>query len=283
MGRLEEHVFELPEVCKKNLTDFSNATETNSQAWGATVISPILMSLAGIVGNIVALVVLRRTKTRGVFYTLVAGLAWTDLTGIILTTPATIAIYANGRRWVGGEVFCKFNGFLMVCFGLATPLIVCAMAVERFLSVRCTFIHSKQCNRGSARVTLVMLWITVMVFGILPLFGFGRFSVQYPCTWCFLDFQTDIQILNAYGYLYSTVNIIVILIMVICNIYVMVALLHVRYLKKKAGSQQGTIELSYYHGKKKKKQRDIELQMFALLFAITIVFAVCWVPLMVSK
>ncbi|KAK3090041.1 hypothetical protein FSP39_008745 [Pinctada imbricata] len=276
---MREQTFVLPSVC--NATQ-ENGTDTDSAAWGATVISPILMSLAGTVGNILALIVLRRTKTRGVFYTLVAGLAWTDLLGILLTSPATIATYANGRRWVGGPVFCKLNGFLMVCFGLATTLIVCAMAVERFLSVRCAFIHSKQCNRGSARVTLVILWISVMILGILPLFGFGRFTVQYPCTWCFLDFHSRDPLMDAYAYLYSVINLTVIVVMSICNVYVMVTLLHVRYLKQRAGSQRGNIEFTYTTGnKKKKKQRSVELQMFVLLFAITIVFTTCWVPLMI--
>jgi prostaglandin E receptor 4 len=62
------------------------------------------MSLAGLLGNILALYVLYRNKSQSVFYTLVAGLAWTDLTGILLTSPVTVAEYVNNREWIGKEL-----------------------------------------------------------------------------------------------------------------------------------------------------------------------------------
>jgi Na+/H+-translocating membrane pyrophosphatase len=77
--------FTLPEFCNRT---FNNGTfSESSQTSGATIISPVLMSLAGLLGNILAVYVLYRNKSQSVFYTLVAGLAWTDLTGILLTCP----------------------------------------------------------------------------------------------------------------------------------------------------------------------------------------------------
>jgi prostaglandin E receptor 4 len=255
---------------------------------GATIVSPVIMFLAGALGNLLAITVLWRTKSeirRTMFYTLVAGLAWTDLTGILLTSPLTIAAYANGRTWIGGESMCKFSGFTMICFGLATPLIVCAMAVERFLAVQSTYFYSKRCHRNAAKSIVVSIWLFVMLFGILPLFGFGRYVVQYPGTWCFLDFHSNDPGHNAYGYLYAIFNLALVVTMTLCNGYVMLTLFHVRYLKRQAHAHIApTVNINDEEGmqSKGKKQHDVERQMIVLMCTITTVFAVCWAPLMVS-
>lgn len=277
------------DVCNKTVST-NNSSAGKTEAWGATIVSPVLMFLAGTLGNTFALIVLRKKgrSANSIFYTMVAGLAWTDLTGIILTSPATLAAYLNDRKWFGGDEFCRFNGFVMVCFGLSTPLIVGCMAIERFLSVRCTFNHSKFFNIGRARVTLIAIWLFVLIIGIMPLFGFGQFVVQYPCTWCFFDFHSNDPLLNGYGYLYASLHFAVLSIMIVCNTYVMFTLLHVRYLKKRAESAQGELE---HHpttpggvtANKKRKQRNTELQMFVLMCVLTVVFLVCWTPLMVRE
>ncbi|XP_060082196.1 prostaglandin E2 receptor EP4 subtype-like [Ylistrum balloti] len=283
----EPSSFTLPTIC--NYSDYEDRdNETfGTHHRGATIISPVLMGSAGIIGNILALYVLHKNKSSSVFYTLVAGLAWTDLSGIILTSPVTILSYSNGRKWVGGDILCKFNGFVMICFGLSTPLIVCAMAIERFLAIKYPLIHSQRCNYGCARIILITLWIVVLLFGVLPLFGVGTYTVQYPCTWCFLDFHSNNPIANSYGYLYASVNLAVVLIMTSCNCYVMFALLRVRYLKRVALSQNGSLEVCEVNGgrryrRKKRNQKDLELQMIILMCVLTTVFAMCWAPLMVQ-
>ncbi|XP_061175011.1 prostaglandin E2 receptor EP3 subtype-like [Saccostrea echinata] len=271
-----------PLICNETS---ANKTATRSEAWGATIVSPVIMFIAGTLGNILALVVLRKGRSsNSIFYTMVAGLAWTDLTGIILTSPATVAAYLNDRKWFGGDEFCRFNGFVMVCFGLSTPLIVSSMAIERYLSLRCTFTHSKLFNKGRAKLALIAIWLFVIIIGILPLFGFGKFVVQYPCTWCFFDFHSKDPLLNGYGYLYASLNLAVLSVMVVCNTYVMFTLLHVRYLKKKAETVQGELEHQTTSGiasNKKRKQRNTEIQMFVLMCFLTTVFLICWTPFMV--
>ncbi|XP_046334193.1 prostaglandin E2 receptor EP4 subtype-like [Haliotis rufescens] len=275
----------------KNMTP--NDTSEAKYAIGATIMSPIIMSLAGVVGNVLALVVLQKTKTeirRMMFYTLVAALACTDLAGILLTTPVTVAAYMNRREMPGGKGLCKFNAFIMVCFGLATPLIVCAMAVERFLAIKCTYFYSKHCTPQNARITVVVLWAFVFFFGALPLFGFGDYTLQYPHTWCFLNFRTDDLVFAIYGYLYAGVNLGIVVLMTCCNVFVMITLLRVRYIKQQQG--RNSISSSLLHDSfddsrrmqtqmKRNKQNDVEMQMIWLMCAITTIFAVCWAPLMI--
>lgn len=263
-------------------------------ATGANIASPIVMFLAGLLGNVLALVVLHRTKTEirsMMFYTLVAALTWNDLIGIILTSPVTMAAYINGREMPAGDRLCRFNGFVMVCFGLSTPLIVCTMAIERSLALKCTYFYSKYCTPTSARVVVVGLWAFVLLFGALPLFGVGSYSLQYPKTWCFLDFHTSVVLDMVYGYVYAILNLLIVVLMTFCNLVVMATLCQVRDTRRKFSSASLNSTLLYTDAVEEKmrppqhvrrrQQRDVELQMIWLVCAITTIFAVCWVPLMV--
>ncbi|KAM6229752.1 prostaglandin E2 receptor EP4 subtype isoform 2-T3 [Porphyrio hochstetteri] len=65
---------------------------------------PTVMFIFGMVGNLIAIVVLcksRKEQKETTFYTLVCGLAVTDLLGTCLVSPVTIATYLQ-NRWPGG-------------------------------------------------------------------------------------------------------------------------------------------------------------------------------------
>ncbi|GFN79057.1 prostaglandin e2 receptor ep4 subtype [Plakobranchus ocellatus] len=191
----------------------------------------------------------------------------------------------------GGEHLCEFNGLVMVCFGLSTPLIVGFMALERFLFVKHTFFYTKHCVPGAARGIVFALWGFVLFFGLLPLVGFGEYVSQHPGTWCFLNFRTSDPVHSAYGYIYSCLTLLLVLIMVACNLVVIVTLAKVREFRRKhsTGSLNSVLvgegaldETAKQQAMARKRtQKDIELQMIVVVCAITAVFAICWVPLMI--
>lgn len=61
---------------------------------------------------------------------MVVGLVWIDFIGIIMMLLVIFVVYLNDRKWFGGDEFCRFNGFVMVCFGLFMFLIVGCMVIE---------------------------------------------------------------------------------------------------------------------------------------------------------
>jgi prostaglandin E receptor 4 len=270
----------------KNISDHADHV---TNASGATIVSPLLMSLTGVIGNILALISLYKTRTdvrTTKFYSLIKGLVWTDLLGIVITSPSVIIAYANQREWLGGSTHCLFHGFTMATFGLATPLIICAMAVERFLALKCVFFYSSRCRTGTARGCLLLVWLGTILFGLLPLFGFGRFEKQYPGTWCYLDFHSDDIVSKVYNYIYASTTLTLIFIIIICNTYAVV-----RILKTKV---RRSSECVYTIGHNRPEQaslvtirnqqvksNDTESSMIVLLLALTLVFTTCWAPLMV--
>ncbi|KAL8588403.1 hypothetical protein ACOMHN_029572 [Nucella lapillus] len=295
----------LPSVFNNNTASLSNMTNmtssdsngtdlmTSDSATGASIVSPIVMFLAGLIGNVLALLVLHKTRTEirsMMFYTLVAALTWNDLVGICLTSPPVLAAYLNQRHMPALPSLCRFYALAMVCFGLSTPFIVCAMAIERSLALKCSYFYSKYCTPASARLVVVLVWAFVLFFGALPLFDLGSYILQYPQTWCFLDFRSENPLDKAYAYAYVIINLVVVAVMVFCNGLVMTTLCRVRKTRRMSNASVNiTLMLNTETldenvrapGQARRRQhRDVELQMIWLLCAITTIFSVCWVPLM---
>ncbi|WAR23463.1 PE2R4-like protein, partial [Mya arenaria] len=137
-------------------------------------------------------------NSKFLFFNLAKGLVWTDLLGIIFTTPSVVAAYVN-RGWTGGNIHCSFH-----------------------VDVR---------TKGQKRC-IVLIWMFVVGFGILPFIGVGLFTKQYPGTWCFLDFHSHKILVKIYAFLYACINIILILLMIVFNSFVVCCLAQRRFLRK---------------------------------------------------
>ncbi|XP_014670740.1 PREDICTED: prostaglandin E2 receptor EP4 subtype-like [Priapulus caudatus] len=265
-----------------------NVTEPPSSR-AVTITSPIITFLAGIVGNIIALAVLRRTRadvSRGIFYVLVGALVVTDLVGQLLTTPIPLLVYVNGLRWVGGDGVCRAHAFVMMCAGLMTPAIVCTMAVERYMCLKRPYFYQTNCTRRRARVYLAALCAFTVLLAACPLLGWGATALQYPGTWCFVDSSASRPADVAYTYVYALYTLATIGVTVWCNVAVIGVLLKLRRRRTRENSPSEQTNFGGGGGSGGggggKRPRGVEMQMVVLLVAITLTFIVCWSPLMIE-
>ncbi|KAL3867726.1 hypothetical protein ACJMK2_040589 [Sinanodonta woodiana] len=269
------------ELC--NDPHYSNSSICNKDALGLSVSTPVLMMSFGILGNIIALIVLytaTKEVRRTVFYTLLAGLAWTDLTGQILVSPIAVIMYANNLTWVGGEPVCKYHAFMMTAFGMITPLLVCTMALERLFALRFSYFYARAVTRRKAQVTIIICWIFVLMYCSLPFIGFGSFEHQFPGSWCFLNFHRESTMDMAYAYIYAFFNVLVIVVISVCNAVVILTLIKMKKVRKINNSP--SVERRESVKPKSKLKVEAETQMVWFLCAITIVFSTCWMPLNIN-
>ncbi|XP_004547189.2 prostaglandin E receptor 4 (subtype EP4) a isoform X2 [Maylandia zebra] len=179
----------------------------NNQTTGRTMVPtiPSIMFIFGVVGNLIAIVVLcksRKEQKETTFYTLVCGLAITDLLGTLLASPVTIAIYVKGA-WPGEDPLCQYFGFTMLFFSLAGLSIICAMSVERYIAINHAYFYNDYVDQKLAGLTLVAIYISNAFFCALPIMGFGQVKKQYPQTWCFLEWRSNKTSDAAYSYMMS--------------------------------------------------------------------------------
>ncbi|CAN9504420.1 unnamed protein product [Ophioblennius macclurei] len=244
---------------------------------------PVIMFIFGVVGNVTAIVVLRisrKEQKETTFYTLVCGLAVTDLLGTLLASPVTIATYMKGA-WPGGEPLCQYFGFILLFFFLVQLSIVFAMSVERFLAINHAYFYNQYVNQKLAALTLVAIYISTIVFCALPSLGLGQVKLQKPGTWCFINWHNNHTTFKTFNLMYAGVNAVVVLSTVICNVMVCGALIlmHKRFIRR---TSLGTDHRRIAELRRRRSFRRLagaEIQMVILLIATSAVVLICSIPL----
>ncbi|KAL8600710.1 hypothetical protein ACOMHN_057300 [Nucella lapillus] len=251
-----------------------NQSEKDATGPLITLFVPLLMFATGVLGNLVALALLwrsRRDHSRSVFYRLVSGLALTDLLGILATSPVTILVYSKDRQWVGGQAVCDYFSFMMIFSGLATVLVVGCLAVERFLAILHPYTYERSVTPSRANCTLGIVWVVSAFISCLPLMEVGSNVLHWPGTWCFFDFYSHHPVDNVFAFFFAFIGLLVIVATAVCNFAVMIILLRMRRISQNIGkSREGrTLNMTS------------EMQMIFFLAGIILVFAACYSPLMI--
>uniref|UniRef100_UPI0037E8ECB9 prostaglandin E receptor 4 (subtype EP4) a n=1 Tax=Semicossyphus pulcher TaxID=241346 RepID=UPI0037E8ECB9 len=258
----------------------------NQSMTGRTMVPtiPSIMFIFGVVGNVIAIVVLcksRKEQKETTFYTLVCGLAVTDLLGTLLASPVTIAIYVKGS-WPGEDPLCQYFGFTMLFFSLAGLSIICAMSVERYIAINHAYIYNDYVDQKLAALTLLAIYISNALFCALPIIGFGQVKKQYPQTWCFLEWRSNKTSDAAYSYMYAGFSSLLTLVTVICNVLVCGALIrmHRRFVRRTSlGTDLGRNEDPRRRGRSFGRLAGAEIQMVILLIGTSAVVLICSIPL----
>uniref|UniRef100_H3A062 Prostaglandin E receptor 4 (subtype EP4) c n=2 Tax=Latimeria chalumnae TaxID=7897 RepID=H3A062_LATCH len=240
----------------------------------------------GVLGNLIAIVVLsisKKEQKETTFYTLICGLAVTDLLGTCFTSPVVIATYLS-NRWPGGDSLCHFFSFSMLFFGSAGMAILCAMAIERYLAINHAYFYSHYVDRTLARLALLGIYLSNLVLCAMPSLGMGRHVRHFPGTWCFLDWRANDSLSASYSYLYGGFMSFLIAVTVLCNLAVCGSLVRMSQrarLIRAEVAEHGASRRGRRFPKLPAAASAAEIQMFWLLIFMTTVFLVCSIPLVV--
>ncbi|XP_076138894.1 prostacyclin receptor [Alosa pseudoharengus] len=263
---------------------------------GSPVVST-LMFIAGVVGNLMALGILgvhrkeHRAKS-SVFCILVTGLAVTDLLGTCFLSPLVFVCYARSSSLLGltggSQHLCGLFAFAMTFFGLASMLILCAMAVERCLAISHPYFYSKRVRRSFAKLVLPLIYLVTCAFCLLPFFGYGQHKQYCPGTWCFIKMEADgdgegglmdgDRHTLAFSLSYATLMALLVAAVFLCNGSVIISLCRMH---RSQMSRRGSVLSA---GRKRKimvfgGQGDEEVEHLVLLASMTVIFVICSLPL----
>lgn len=223
----------------------------------------------GLGSNLLALSALARAPApRSSFLTLLCGLVLTDFLGLLVTGAIVVAQHAALFAWQAADPGCRlchFMGVAMVFFGLCPLLLGAAMASERYVGITRPFWRPAAPGRR-AWATVALVWLAALALGLLPLLGLGRYSVQWPGSWCFLTLGAQGADV-AFGLLFALLGGVSVGLSFLLNTVSVATLCRV------------------YHGQEAARQRprDCEVEMMVQLVGIMVVATVCWMPLLVSS
>uniref|UniRef100_A0A8D0L327 Prostaglandin I2 receptor n=1 Tax=Sphenodon punctatus TaxID=8508 RepID=A0A8D0L327_SPHPU len=246
------------------------------------------MFVGAVVGNVLALAILgvhrkeRRTKSSA-FCILVTGLATTDLLGTCFLSPVVFVTYAHNATLLGlvegGPWFCHLFAFAMTFFGLASMMILCAMAVERCLAISFPYFYSQHNARHWAKLALPSVYAFSILFCSLPFLGVGHHKQYCPGSWCFVQMEpidTADTAAVAFSLSYATLMALLILVIFLCNGLVTVSLCQM-YRKQKA--RRSSIHAAQRRRKSWLSQGEEEVDHLMLLALMTAIFVICSLPL----
>lgn len=269
---------------------------------GARPLISAFMFSAGLLGNLLALGLLLRCR-RGprarppsLFHVLVLALVVTDLLGTCSVSPFVLASYHHNRTLTalahGGHI-CLYFGFAMSFFGLATMLILFAMALERCLALGWPYFYERFLSPRTGLVALPAIYTFSAAFCSLPLVGFGQYVQYCPGTWCFIRMHPDSRRQDGtrqmsgldvtFSLLYATLLLFLILSVLLCNLSVIanLARMHRRGQRTRRLATAEQPRLAGACGRRMFSMAE-EIDHLLLLSIMTITFVICSLPFTVS-
>ncbi|XP_007548991.1 prostaglandin E receptor 4 (subtype EP4) b [Poecilia latipinna] len=257
-----------------------NATAEETPSRSLTI--PAIMFVIGVIGNVIAIVVLRlsrKEQKETTFYTLVCGLAVTDLLGTLLASPVTLFIYVNNNSLEGK--LCQYSGFILLYFFLVQLSIVFTMSVERFLAINHAYFYNEFVNQRLAALTLFAVYVSCLVFCALPVAGIGEVKVQEPKSWCFIDWQSNKTTVRTFNLIYAGVNSVIVLATVFCNVMVCGALIlmHRRFIRRTSLGTDPRRIAELRRRRNFRRLAGVEIQMVVVLIGTSAVVLICSIPL----
>ncbi|TNM87949.1 hypothetical protein fugu_006170 [Takifugu bimaculatus] len=252
-----------------------NASKT-SGCGSVSVGFPITMMVTGMVGNTLALTLAyisyrkKENKRKRSFLLCIGSLALTDLFGQLLTSPIVISVYRADLKWEridSSGFLCPFFGVCMTTFGLCALFLASAMAIERVLAVTNPHWYSNHMKTRVTKQTLAVVWLLVLLFALLPTMGVGKYTRQWPGTWCFISTGDGEVLGNGFATIFAALGIFSLCVTVFCNVVT------IRGLIVRCKSKSGTSLSS-------KQWERLTTETVVQLLGIMCVLLICWSPLL---
>ncbi|KTG03636.1 hypothetical protein cypCar_00005422 [Cyprinus carpio] len=263
---------------ESNLSKSSQDGADKSASCGSvSVFFPITMMVTGMVGNSLAMLLVysayrkKENKRKKSFLLCIGSLALTDLFGQLLTSPIVISVYRADLKWKRVDpsgTLCAFFGVCMTTFGLCPLFLASAMAIERALAITAPHWYSHYMNTNVTKQVLVIIWCLVLLFAFLPIAGVGKYTLQWPGTWCFITTgDKDVTGNTFFATTFAALGIFSLLVTLSCNVVTIRAL--VTRCKTKATSTQSS-----------KQWERLTTETVIQLMGIMCVLLTCWSPLL---
>ncbi|XP_077573538.1 prostaglandin E2 receptor EP3 subtype [Stigmatopora nigra] len=259
-------------------TGEENITGVDSVCSYVSVVFPITMMATGMVGNSLALILVyvsyrkKENRRKKSFLLCIGSLALTDLFGQLLTSPIVISVYRSDLSWEridSSGNLCAFFGVCMTTFGLCALFMASAMAIERATAITNPHWYSNHMKTSVTKQTLMVIWCLVLLFALLPVAGVGKYTRQWPGTWCFISTgDREVPGNIFFSFTFALLGIFSLLVTVSCNVVT------IRGLIIRCKTKSGTSQAS-------KHWERLTTETVVQLLGIMCVLLVCWSPLLV--
>ena len=244
----------------------SNRGPTN-----ADILSGVLTlvgTLIAIVGNIlVCLTIYRSSRLRTPTNVYIAAMATIGLLFAAFSGPSITVTMFAGRKWIFGQHFCNFQGFMILFIEFATLHTIALTAFNRFCRMSKFHLYQKifPSKRQSCAIMILVWTIQVAFIFTFSLPSFAKYEFNAKRASCVLKFDGEIAEI-IYTIMKSTFYFgITSIIVVYC------------YAKVFCNIREHTRKVSATFRTGEKINIE-EIRITRTVFGVVLFFLVCWIP-----
>ena len=167
------------------------------------IVQHVLISLTGIVGNLLVLLVyIKKLNDKQTITFFIVHLSVTDLACCLFLIPVNMYHELNIEQ-IRFDFMCKFHTFLNIINITYSCLLMTLVALERYLTI--IWPLKKLVTKFRAKIAMLVLFVTCLVIGLLGCLSVGIYHKVYIAsnTRSLDNNATNINDLSAYGNLTS--------------------------------------------------------------------------------
>ena len=243
-------------------SEFSKRAE--HLVWIETVLLAVV-NVAAFVGNLsVCYAVYRNQRLRTIVNIFVVALAVSDILISVCSMPLSVATLARGR-WIFGADACRFQGFALFTFGLASLLTMGIIAVSRYFCVVKPVNYIGLISERKVLTYIGVVWFLALV-GSLPPFFFenGGYKFQPGKAMCMNSFDTNIAFTACMGFVYIATPL---------------TLITICYSKVFVTVSRSNRVFSHENSPEQLRANVEEAKVTKTSAAVMVGFAFCWLPI----
>ena len=167
-------------------------TRSEHLVWAETVLFSVI-NVAAFFGNLsVCYGVYRNQRLRTLTNMFVVALAVSDILISICCMPFTVATLIRGR-WIFDEHVCRFQGFAMFTFALASLLTMGVIAISRYFRVVKTQKFIELFTKRTIFMYVAAVWCAALLGSVPPLlFEKEGYKFQPAKAMCMYTFETNV-------------------------------------------------------------------------------------------
>lgn len=233
----------------------------------------IMIFIAALVGNsVVIYVVKRKNKFNITFNYFILSMATADILQAFLAIPTSIAYLYVGTLWFSGPFalfLCKFVHYGTVVSIVASITTLSVTTIERFLAAR--LLLRKPVTMSTVRLLIAAVWIYSLLISLYEVIRFTVFDYGSFGFHCMPEVKGDWNTTMQIEMISKFIIVYALPLLIMGTLYTNIILLLWKH-----GSFT-SLNTEHYRNIQRRKRNLIKRLVF-----ITLIFAVCWLPVHVN-
>ncbi|XP_043935192.1 melatonin receptor type 1C-like [Protopterus annectens] len=240
-----------------NTTDFSNNFSESLTILLTSVM--IFIAVMDVIGNALVIAsVLKNKKLRNAGNVFVINLAVGDLMVGLYTYPL-VSVATLYNKWIVGDAQCKISSMIHTLSFYISVYSILGIAINRYCCICYSLSYDKFYSMKSTCCYVLLIWSFSIIL-LIPGIVFDALQYDERVHFCAIKFTANPTLTGTLAVLHFIIPVIIV---IFCYLRIWILVIQVKYRVRQDSKQ---------------KLKPAEVRNFITMFAVFVLFAVCWSP-----